>query len=85
MFKFSLYPFSWIETIDKKGIIKEGYYRGVDRSTAAMSFSQETSKLQTDRVGSKTLHAFKKYQVDRLGRKSEIKSEKRTWHGVVCT
>ncbi len=85
-FKFSLYPFSWVETINSKGEVKEGYYRGADRATASITLSREVSRQQTIRgIGVKTLKSFKKFQVDRLGRKAEIKSEKRTWHGVVCT
>ncbi len=84
-FCFSVYPFSWIEAVTRKGEVFEGYYRGADRSTAAISFSNELSRLKTDRVGTKLLTSFKKFQVDRLGKKTEIKREKRTWHGVVCT
>ncbi len=84
-FKFSLYPFSWIEGVSRKGEISEGYYRGADRATGAITFSEELSRLKTDRVGVKLLYSFKKFQVDRLGQKSEIKSEVRTWHGVACT
>jgi CRISPR-associated endonuclease Csn1 len=31
------------------------------------------------------LLTMKKYNVDRFGARSEVKSEVRTWHGVVCT
>ena len=85
-FRFSLYPFSWIEAVTKKGEVFDGYYRGADRSTGAISLSKEHSRQQMIRgIGARTLHSFKKFQVDRLGKKHEIKSETRTWHGVVCT
>jgi hypothetical protein len=41
--------------------------------------------IRSHTVGARTLHSLKKFQIDRLGRKFEIKREKRTWHGVVCT
>ncbi len=85
-FKFCLSPYSWIEVIRKSGEVIEGYYRGADRSSGNLEISLERSKRDTVRgIGARTLHSFKKFQVDRLGRKTEIKSEKRTWHGVVCT
>ncbi len=85
-FKFSLYPYSWVEITDKKGVIKEGYYRGANRTTASIDISDERSKSNKDTGnGVKTLHSFRKFQVDRLGKKHEIKQEARTWHGVVCT
>ncbi len=85
-FRFSLYPFSWVEVAKRDGEIIQGYYRGVDRSTASITLSEEVSRQRQIRgIGCRTLLSFSKFQVDRLGRKSEIKSEKRTWHGVVCT
>jgi len=85
-FKFSLHPYSWVETINSKGEIKEGYYRGAGRSTASINLSEEVSRTKyINSIGCMTLRSFKKFQVDRLGQKTEIKSEKRTWHGVVCT
>lgn len=86
IFKFSLYPFSWVETVNSKGEIKEGYYRNAGRSTGSITLSEEKSKIRyITSIGAKTLHSFKKFQVDRLGHKTEIKSEVRTWHGVACT
>jgi len=85
-FKFSLYPYSWVQTVKRDGVVVEGYYRGSDRSTGAINLSEEHSRQRLIRgIGVKTLHSFKKFQVDRLGNKNEIKSEVRTWHGVACT
>ncbi len=85
-FKFSLYPYSYVETINSAGEVKEGYYRTTDRSGAKISLSRQLSRQQMIRgIGVKTLHSFKKYHIDRLGNKNEIKSEVRTWRGAVCT
>lgn len=85
-FIFSLYPFSWVQTVNRKGELLEGYYRGADRSTGAITLSEEKSRQRLIRgIGVRMLHSFKKFQVDRLGNKSEIKREPRLWHGVVCT
>ncbi len=84
-FRFSLYPFSWVEAVDRKGVVYEGYYRGADRSTGAITYSQEVSRLKTDRFGARLLASFKKFQVDRLGRRHEVKGEPRQWHGADST
>ncbi len=85
-FKFSLHPFSYVELVNAKGEVFEGYYRGTDRSTGALTISEPLSRQRLIRsIGARTLHSFKKFQIDRLGNKSEIKGEKRTWHGEVCT
>ena len=84
-FRFSLYPFSWVEAVDRKGVVYEGYYRGADRSTGAITYSQEVSRLKTDRFGTRLLASFKKFQVDRLGRRHEVKGEPRQWHGADST
>ncbi|MDZ4787934.1 MAG: type II CRISPR RNA-guided endonuclease Cas9 [Blastochloris sp.] len=83
-FRFSLWPNSLIFS-QRKGIIDIGYYSGVDRSTGSLSFSSLNDKVVGDRTSVKQgCLAFKKYTIDRLGRVSEIKSEKRTWRGGVC-
>ena len=84
-FRFSLFPFSWIEAVDRKGVVYEGYYRGTDRSTGAITYSHEVSRLKTDRFGTRLLASFKKFQVDRLGRRHEVKGEPRQWHGADST
>lgn len=85
-YRFSLYPDSCLEVVTSKGQIIEGYYRGTDRSTGAISISNAADREQTSTgIGAKTLKGFRKFQVDRLGRRTEIVREARTWHGVVCT
>ena len=85
-FKFSLYPDSYLEAVKRDGEIVEGYYRGVDRSTGAITLSPHHRREQLVRgLGTKTLVSFRKFEIDRLGRKHEIPRETRTWHGAVCT
>jgi CRISPR-associated endonuclease Csn1 len=36
-------------------------------------------------IGVKTLSSFRKFSIDRVGRKSEIPREVRTWRGEACT
>ena len=86
VFLFSLYGHSFVEILKPDGSIFEGYFKGLDRSTGAVSLSSHQNPLLSQRgLGARTLLAFRKYQVDRLGRRYEIKSEVRTWHGAVCT
>jgi len=85
-FRFSLYPDAYIEVTKRDGEVVEGYYRSADRSTGALSLSAHNFREPLIRgIGAKTLRAFRKFHVDRLGRKHEIKRETRTWHGAVCT
>ena len=92
-FRCSLYPRCYVEVVKKDGTVLSGYFRGVDRSTGAISlFNHISPRLFKDRdgnslrsIGAKTLLSMKKYSVDRFGRRFEVKSEIRTWHGAVCT
>ncbi|MDE8344426.1 MAG: hypothetical protein POG24_11485 [Acidocella sp.] len=85
-FMFSLYSNSLIEVIDSGGVVTLGYFRGVDRATAAVAIASMTSASSIQRgIGTKTLHSFKKFDVSRLGNVSAVTSEVRTWHGVACT
>jgi CRISPR-associated endonuclease Csn1 len=85
-FRFSLYPDSYVEILTSKGQAIAGYYRGTDRSTGALSISNPADREDTiTGIGAKTLKSFRKFQVDRLGRRTEVVREVRTWHGVVCT
>ena len=43
-FRFSLYPYSFVETVSSKGEVKDGYYRGTDRSTGAITLSAPHSR-----------------------------------------
>lgn len=86
-FIWSLYPLSWVEIVKSSGEIIEGYFRGLDRNTVSISISPHHTKSKSDEIGSigvKNLSSFRKYSMDRLGNRHEIKKETRTWHGVVC-
>jgi CRISPR-associated endonuclease Csn1 len=85
-FRFSLYPRNFVEVVKSTGEVFEGYFGGMDRSTGAVSLlSHNNTKNSFRGLGAKTLLTIKKYNVDRFGARSEVKSEVRTWHGVVCT
>jgi CRISPR-associated endonuclease Csn1 len=84
-FRFSLYPMSFIEITKRDGEIIEGYFRGANVNTISLKVSSHNrSDLVRDSIGAKTLHGFRKFSVDRLGRCSEVKQEKRTWRGAAC-
>ena len=84
-FRFSLYPDSYLEVVKKKGEVMEGYFRGTHRGTGKVTISPPNRRDMVPGAGAKTLLQFKKFNIDRLGRKHEIIREKRTWHGAVCT
>lgn len=92
-FRFSLYPRCYVEVTKPDGEVLAGYFQGLNRSTGAVNLSNHrNARLLADdngnsmqSIGAKTLLTMKKYSVDRFGRRSEVKSEVRTWHGVVCT
>jgi CRISPR-associated endonuclease Csn1 len=85
-FLFSLYGHSFVEIVKTDGEVVQGYFKGTDRSTGAISVADHTNLLRARTgLGARTLGAFRKFQVDRLGKYYEIKSEIRTWHGVACT
>lgn len=85
-FRFSLYPDSFVELITGNGELIEGYYRSANINTCSLAVSPHNShaKLRGS-IGVKTLRHFKKFTIDRLGRRHEVRQEKRTWHGAVCT
>lgn len=85
-FLWSLYPLSWVQVIKPSGEIIDGYFQGMNRSTGAISISAQHSKNEKkEGIGVKTLASFRKFAVDRLGNRSEIQRETRTWHGKACT
>lgn len=84
-FVFSLTSLSLIEITRPDGEVVLGYFRGLDRSNAKISISPHHDIASKPRGhGTKTLLAFKKLNIDRLGNISEIRQEKRTWRGRVC-
>ena len=85
-FHFSLMSFSLVEIIRPSGEIIRGYFRGLDRSTGAITLSEHNDSLSLVRgIGARTLLSFKKFNVDRLGCVHEVKRETRTWRGKVYT
>jgi len=83
-FLFSLYPRSWVETVDADGEVKQGYFMGCDRSENRIGIGNHCDTSTFNRVGVKTLSSINKFAVDRLGRRFRIAREVRTWHGEVC-
>ncbi len=92
-FVMSLHPRSYVEVTKPNGQILHGYFKGLDISTGAINLSSDRDiRVLSDKdgnsmrsIGAKTLLTMRKYNVDRFGVRSEVKSEVRTWHGVVCT
>lgn len=85
-FMWSLNPFCFVELEKADGTFIDGYFRGVDRTTGAIGLSpHETRSTSSRGIGVKSLTRLSKWQIDRLGRRFEIKQEIRTWHGVACT
>lgn len=85
LFRFSVASLSLLQLVKSNGEVVEGYFRGLDRATGNIAVSKVQSKTLVQKgLGIRTLLAFRKFQVDRLGRRFEIVSEQRTWHGAVC-
>ncbi len=85
-FLWSIYPMSLLELTKADGVIIEGYFKGLDRSTGAINISEVTSnqRLAGRSIGARSLAGFRKLSVDRLGQVSEVSREIRTWRGAVC-
>ena len=85
-FLFSVTQNSLIEMTKPDGEVVLGYFKGVDRSTAAIHVARHRNSRDLIRsTGSKTLLNFRKLAIDRLGTRSIIELEVRTWHGEACT
>jgi CRISPR-associated endonuclease Csn1 len=85
-FLWSLHPFSFVEVEKPDGTLIDGYFRGLDRFTAAISLSAHRSKDAVIRgIGPQRLTSFSKWSIDRLGRRFEVARETRTWRGEACT
>jgi len=83
-FEFSIFSKSWVEVVKPDGTVIEGYFRGVNRALGAINISPhltQTLPNQITNIGARNLHAFCKYQVDRLGTKHLVEKEVRTWRG----
>jgi CRISPR-associated endonuclease Csn1 len=85
-FAFSLYQFSFVELEKSDGTFIDGYFRGMHRGTGNINVGAHHSKdAVIEGIGPRRLKFFKKFTVDRLGRRFEIQREIRTWRGVACT
>lgn len=84
-FIFSLSQLSFLEVEKQDGTFIDGYFRALDRNTGAIKMSpHDTLQAMVTGIGARSLKFFRKYQVDRLGRRHEIQRETRTWRGVAC-
>lgn len=79
-------PFCFLELVRASGEVIRGYYRGMDRGSGNVEVSSVYDATNMTRgIGARTLIAFRKFNVDRLGNISEVPSELLTWRGKVCT
>jgi CRISPR-associated endonuclease Csn1 len=79
---------SYVELTRSNGEFIEGYFRGLHRGTGAANVSTHWTLEKNGAshgIGIKTLADFKKFTVDRLGRKFQVPREVRTWRGKACT
>jgi CRISPR-associated endonuclease Csn1 len=85
-FCYSIFPLNFLELIKPDGEVIEGYFRSFDRNTGALIISpQQTLQEIRKGIGTRTLTSFRKFSVDRLGRRFPVVKETRTWHGAACT
>ncbi len=76
-FEFTLYKDDLI-LVKKRGNQEIlGYYRGLDRFTASISFDNNDNSKSFRGLGVQNLETFKKYSVDILGNYFEVKQEER--------
>lgn len=80
-FLFALYKDSYVEIVKKNDEVIGGYYRFTDRSTGRIGISLHNKRHKEDlcKIGVKTLSSLRKFMVDRLGHKYEVKKE--PWPG----
>jgi len=85
-FLWSLGSRSYVELVKQDGVEVDGYFMGLDRSTGAITVSApHSTRVFARNIGARTLRCFRKFHIDRLGRRHEILRETRTWRGVACT
>ncbi len=85
-FLWSINQLSLLEITKPDGEVIRSYFRSLDRNTGALTVSEVSNSTATRKgIGTRTLIAFKKLHVDRLGRVFEVPRELRTWRGKVCT
>ena len=84
-FLFSLYHNSLVEVTRPGSEPIRGYFKGMNRSVAAIAIARHFNPRDVqDGIGTKTLLAFRKLTVDRLGQVFDVERETRTWHGEAC-
>lgn len=77
VFRFSLIPNSYVAT-EKGGVVKEGYFLGMDRATGAIALAAPHDRQKkTTGIGVRGLDRFEKYRVDRMGRLFRVRGETR--------
>lgn len=85
-FMFSIGSRTFLEVEKRDGTIIDGYFMGMDRSTAAIHLSvPHSTRVLIRSIGVLGLKRFEKFRIDRLGNRHAVPRETRTWHGVVCT
>ncbi len=85
-FMFSISIHDYLEVIKSNGEVIDGYFKGLDSEGGKVALAAHQNLDDKKRgIGTRTLSSFKKYKIDRLGRKSEVLRETRTWHGKACT
>ena len=85
-FLFSIAIHDYIEIIRSGDDRIAGYFKGVDRQGGQLTISQHDDlENKVPGIGTRKLLSFKKFTIDRLGRKFEVSSEVRTWRGKACT
>lgn len=75
-FRFSLFQNDLVRIIDRSGKEIFGYYKGTDRSTAAVTVLAHDASTENRGIGVKTAKLFEKYTVDPLGNYYKVKKEK---------
>lgn len=84
-FLWSIHPFSFIELEKPDETFIDGYFRGMHRGTGNINLSAHYSRDElVEGIGPRRLRFLRKYSIDRLGRRTEILREKRTWRGKIC-
>lgn len=94
-FVFSLHPMSLLRVVHaERGtdapVTTLGYFRGFHSNDGRIMLSDHRTNdsratAMRWQISPTTIVAIEKMHVDRLGRCFDVKAEKRTWRGVVCT
>jgi CRISPR-associated endonuclease Csn1 len=82
-FKFSLWPDDYVILEKVNNQLIEGYYRSTHRGDGRIYLASHLTRSVQYDPATKTARTIRKYQVDRLGNKFEIKREPRLWRGGI--